>query len=423
MAKIREVLQELNPWWKGKFILEFKERQIYKELQEFMPMPQMIAITGLRRVGKTTLMRKIIDDELKRGFDPKSIMYFSFDEFKDVEVREVIREYEDLTQRRIQDGKYLLLLDEIQKLSDWENQIKGVYDTFGKNVKIILSGSESLFIKNRSKETLAGRIFMFEVEPLSFKEFLYFKGVDFEPIGVYEGELLTLFNEFTLTLGFPEMVGISEKRIIERYVKESIVERVVYKDIQKLFGIKDVSVIESLLNILMDEPGQILEMSGLASELNISRQTLSNYMTYLEESFLVRKLYNFSRNRRKTGRKLKRYYPAVISVDLLFRDDDLSKSRVFEWNVVNQLNGEFFWRDSYKNEVDVILPGENPMPVEIKYGKLDMKGLKRFMDKFGVGKGYIISYNRQEEHKINGRVIRVVPAFKFLLSQDNYDAK
>jgi predicted AAA+ superfamily ATPase len=227
-------------------------------------------------------------------------------------------------------------------LKNWEEQLKRLYDTFGKNIKIIISGSESLFIKKKSKETLAGRIFEFKVEPLSFKEFLNFKGVDFRPVGLYEKKLINLLNEFTLTLGFPELVGIKDKEVIKKYSRESIVEKVVYRDIPKLFKIKDASIIESLLNVFMEKPGQLTEISELAKELKISRQTLSNYLTYLEESFLLKKLHNFSRSRRMVERKLKKYYPAIISTDLLFSEDDSSKAKVFEWLIVNQLKAEFF---------------------------------------------------------------------------------
>jgi len=418
MAKIKEVLQDLNPWWKNEFEPEFKEREIYKQILRFMQMPQVIAFTGLRRVGKTTLMLMIVKDALKNNFEPQDIIYLSYDEFREVEIREVVREYEVMMEKNFRKGKYLLLLDEIQKLSNWEDQVKGIYDAFGKNIRIIISGSESLFIKKKSKETLAGRIFDFKVEPLSFKEFLFFKGVDLKPAGLYERELLRLFEEFSLTLGFPELVGVKEKYVIKKYVKESIVERVVYRDMQKLFGIKDISVIESILNILMEEPGQIIDLSKLADELNISRQTLTTYFTYMEESFLIRKLYNYSRNRRKVERKLKKYYPTIISVDLLFREDDLSKSRVFEWLVVNQLNAEFFWRDPYKNEVDIIIPDEKPTPVEIKYGKINAEGVTKFMEKFKVNKGYIISYDKEETREINGKTISITPAFKFLLTRE-----
>ncbi len=414
MTTIKEALIDSNVWWKEKFKLEFKDREIYKQIQKFLSLPQIIALTGLRRVGKTTLMFKIVEDAIKRGFDARNIIYFSFDEFRNAKIRDVIKEYERIFEKDIKNGKYLLLLDEIQKLSNWEDQVKRIYDTF-KNIKIIISGSESLFIKKRSKETLAGRIFEFKVEPLSFREFLEFKNAKFKPIELYEKKLFKLFNEFILTQGFPELVGIKDRDIIKKYVKESIVEKVIYKDIPTLFKIKDVTIIESLLDILMEEPGQIIEISDLAKELKISRQALSNYFNYLEESFLVRKLYNFSTNRRKIERKLKKYYPTVISVNLLFKGDELSKSRVFEWLLVNQLKAEFFWRDPYKNEVDVVLVDKKPIPIEIKYGKIDTKGILAFMHKFNVNKGYIISNEVEEKQKINRKTISIIPAFKFLI--------
>ncbi len=415
MPKIKDALQDSNPWWKEEFTVEFRDRDIYERIKKFLPLPQMIAFTGLRRVGKTTLMFKIVEDYIRNGFDPRNIIYFSFDEFRATELREVMKEYEALLEKDFRKGDYLLLIDEIQKLNNWDEQIKRIYDTFSKNLKIIVTGSESLQIKNKSRETLAGRLLDFKVETLSFKEFLLFRGVKFEPIGLYEKELNKLFSEFMVTLGFPELVNIKDKSIIKKYVKESIVEKIFYMDIPRLFKISDASVLEPLLNILMEEPGQILEISDLAKELKISRQTLSNYLNYLEKSFLLRKLYNFSKSRRKVERKLKKYYPTLISVDLLFKDDDLSKSKVFEWFMVNQLKSEFFWRDPYKKEVDIVLADDKITPIEVKYGRIDFAGLSAFMRKFKVSQGYVISAREEREQKIDDKAILIIPAFKFLL--------
>jgi hypothetical protein len=416
MTQIKDALQDFNPWWKEEFKIEFKEREIYKKIQKFLPLPQIIAFTGLRRVGKTTLMLKIIEDTIKKGFNSGNIIYFSFDEFKEIEIRKVMDEYEELMEKSLKKEKYLLLLDEIQKLNNWEEHLKRIYDLFKDNVKIIISGSESLFLKRKSKETLAGRIFEFKIEPLSFKEFLYFKNIEFKSVELYKKELISLFKEFTLTLGFPELVEIKEKEIIKKYIKEGIIEKIIYRDIPALFKIKEISLLESLLNIFLENPGQLVDISELAKKLKISRQTLSSYLSYLEEAFLIRKLYNFSKSRRKVERKLRKYYPTIISTDILFKEDILSKSKVFEWLIVNQLNAEFFWRDPYKNEVDIVMVNEKLMPVEIKYGKIDdLKGILAFMRKFKVDEGFIISFDLEKKQNINNKIISVIPAFKFLL--------
>ena len=75
MTQIDEALVDSNPWWKGDFEIEYKEREIYNQLAKFRKMPQILALTGLRRVGKTTLMLKMVEEELKMGFEPKNIIY------------------------------------------------------------------------------------------------------------------------------------------------------------------------------------------------------------------------------------------------------------------------------------------------------------------------------------------------------------
>lgn len=415
MTQIRDIMVESNRWWRKKYLIEYKERDIYKKISKYLELPQIIAFTGIRRVGKTTLMHKIIKDYITKGFSPKNILYFSFDEFKQTDIREILKEYERLVEKNLEDEKFIVLLDEIQKLEGWGEKLKGIYDIYNKNVKIIITGSESLFIKKKAKETLAGRIFEFKIETLTFKEFLRFKEKKFENIKLHEKEILKLFDEYILTQGFPELVEIKDKEIIKKYIKESIVEKVIYRDIANLINIKDVSILESLLNIFMEKPGQIIDLSELGNELKITRQTMSNYIRYLEDSFLIKKLYNYSGNRRKIERKLKKYYPTIISPNLLFKEDDYSKSIVFESILINQLNAEYFWRDPYKNEVDVILDQDKPKPIEIKYGKIETKGLLSFMKKFNVGKGYILSSNQEKEIIHNDKKITIIPAYIYLL--------
>ena len=82
MVEIISYMREFNPWWEGKFKLEYKEREIYSKIKKFLEMPQIIALTGLRRVGKTTIMLKIVEEWLSSGFDPQNIFFFSFDDFK-----------------------------------------------------------------------------------------------------------------------------------------------------------------------------------------------------------------------------------------------------------------------------------------------------------------------------------------------------
>jgi hypothetical protein len=413
MANIRDAINEFNPWWKGGFDLKLKEREVYGRMQKFMTMPHIIALVGLRRVGKTSIMQQIIKDYLDRGFERRRIFYFSFDEFRNSDIREILTVYEDMVGFGLRDGKYLVLLDEIQKNDGWENQLKVLYDLYGKNVKFIISGSESLFIRKNTKESLAGRLFEFKIEPLNFKEFLAFKEARYDNIKLYSEELRRAFWEFSQTMGFPELVGVRDKDLIKKYLKEGIVDKVLYRDIPQMIGIRDAPALDAILNVFMEDPGQMADLNELAAELKISRQTISSYVYYLEAAFLLNKLYNYSGSRRKVERKLKKYYPEIISVDLLMRDDDHSRSRVFEWFVVTRLGAEFFWRDPFKNEVDVIMADGTPL--EIKYGKIDLAGIKAFMRKFKRKKGIVITHREKGTRKEDGFEINLIPAYEFLL--------
>ena len=113
MAEINEVLTELNVWWKEEFKVEFREREIYRQIQKFVPLPQIIALTGLRRVGKTTLMYKLIEDAITDGHDPRNIIYFSFDEFRAVQIRQVLRAYGNMSSVTI-----FFVLDQIIRQGD-----------------------------------------------------------------------------------------------------------------------------------------------------------------------------------------------------------------------------------------------------------------------------------------------------------------
>ena len=413
MVTIQERLVEFNPWWKETFTLEFRPRIVYDKIRKFHSLPQIVALTGLRRVGKSTLLKKIVQDEITAGKDPKSILYFSFDEFKDTEPSEILRAYNELTGKDVSKEKTLLLFDEVQKITDWENKIKTIYDLFKGKTKIYISGSESLFVKTKSKETLAGRIFYFKVETLSFREYLDFKQKKFEPIVLYQKELFNEFKEFIQAQGFPEIVNVTDREVIQKYIQEGIVEKIVYRDIPTVYAVKETAVLESLLKLLMEEPGQIIDMQTLASQFKTTRQTISNYFSFLEQAFLIRKLYNYSPNKRKVERKLKKYYPAIIAPALVFKEDPISQSKVLECVTANNLNGEFFWRDQYKNEVDIILTEPALIPIEVKLSETKSKSLELFMQKFKAKKGYIITQNQEMKEK--GK-IEAMPAFKYFLA-------
>lgn len=406
--RIAEALERSNPWWKGDFEIEYKPRKIYLNLTKFMKSRQIISLTGLRRTGKTTILLKLVKDFLA-DYGKENVIYFSFDDFREIRIREVLNAYFELMKKEA-GGAFLFLFDEIQKIRGWEEQLKRIYDE-NKKIKLIISGSESLFIRKGARESLAGRMFEFQVRPLCFKEFLEFREKDFSNIRLYKKEILFEFRKFLYSNGFPEIIDEDEE-FIRKYIKENVFEKIIYRDIPQIVPIENPEILAQMFNILAKNPGQLIQIEKLAKELAISRQTASGYLDYLEKSFLIRKVYNFSRNARKTQTRLKKYYPT-----LLFPEEIETKEifgSVFETFAVNELNAEFFWRDAYKNEVDIILKDKELLPIEVKVSIIETKALRLFMNKFRVKRGVILTYDKEESLG----EIEAVPFYKYLLNTD-----
>src|SRR3989344_5420906 len=202
-----------------------------------MDKKQIIAITGLRRVGKTTLMKKIIKESLENNFSEKNIFYFSFDEFSNIRIMELIKLYEKIIGKEIEKEKFLMVFDEIQKVKNWSEQLKVVYDLYP-NIKFLVSGSESLFIRKKSRESLAGRIYEFRMTTLSFKEYLRFKEIKIDNIWLQREKIVKEFKAYLSNNGFPEIVN-EEEDIAQKYIKEGIIEKILYRDILEVFEVKN----------------------------------------------------------------------------------------------------------------------------------------------------------------------------------------
>lgn len=410
--KLQFILKETNLWWQDRDfkMKDYVSRAIFPQIEDFLKLRQIIALVGLRRTGKTTLMLKLVEDYLKK-ISHTNILYFSFDDFSLLDLEDLLVAYREIFPKlNLKTDSFLFCLDEVQKLKNWQEKIKRLYDTYP-NVKMVISGSESLFLRKRSKETLGGRIFEFSILPLTFKEYLRFTKKEnlINNIELYKEVLKQEYRNYLRINGFPELVGIEDNLVIHKYLKESIIDKILFKDIPTLFKIGNVEILGEILDIIMFSPGQIIDMTKLSKELKISRQSVSLYLTYLEKSFLIKKLYNFSKNLRKQKRALKKYYPAVIFPSMV--DNNLSVC--IENSLIWQLEAQFFYRDVYKNEVDIILVDEkkNFSPLEIKTGKIETGGIAHFLKKYKIEKGIILSL----DYKGKRQNIEIIPLYQYLL--------
>ncbi len=424
-------LIDFNPWWSSGQVplrlLEDKKRELYKEIQNLLSNKQIVSIIGLRRTGKTTLMYQLIDHLLNGGVPEKRIMYFSFDK-KVSSIKEILQTYkqEIVMEEEISKQSYLFL-DEIQKLDDWQNKIKLIYDR-NLPIKFILSGSSSLTLKKNGKETLAGRNYISKLPPLTFREYLKLNSISYpkftsvekcyKETRLEEDRYITDFHRFVNFHGLPETINMDEE-VTKKYIRSSLIDQVIYKDIPANYDIEDPSVIEELLRIIAERPGMLLRFESLASDLSRTRQTISKYIFYLENSFLLKLIYNYSGSFITSAKKLKKVYfshPCIVNTLKSSRENI---GRLVENHIINELNIEFFHRRQQK-EVDALIRRDGSiLPVEIKYKKniknSDEKNLIDFMNKEELNAGLILT---KDTFEIDGGRIFKIPSYYFLLFKE-----
>lgn len=403
-------------WEKGFFYPYPVKRKAFDFLLSYLSKRQIIEITGLRRTGKSTLIFQLINHLIQKSAEPFSILYFTYDEeWPAVEI--LLQEYFIQTGIDYKKDKIYVFLDEIQKLPDFQNQIKIFYDLYP-NIKFVISGSTSLFIKKKSRESLAGRIFSYILSPLSFNEYLIFKentGLLDKP-GLYSSELEKEFKIY-LNSQFIESIFIP-KLADKREYFSSIIKKIVFEDLPSVFRFDNPQVLWRICQFIAQKPGCIINNINLSSEFQINNKTVASYLSYLEEAFLVKKLYNFSKNLISSERRLKKYYLASPSFSSSLVDFS-DYSSLFENYAVSLCPASYFFRDSYGHEVDFILSieGKDIFPVEVKYKKEikqnDLNNLLLFLDEFSITRGFLLYMGIKEKTiKIKGKAVTLIPYFE-----------
>lgn len=413
-------LENFNPWWKtGKVPAEFagRKRKIYDKVARYIDKRQIVLFTGLRRVGKTTLMHQIIEELLKKNVKPYNIMYFSFDEMR-YDLEEIIRQYEaDVLREDVSKNKTYLFLDEIQKLEGWPSKVKLLYDA-NPGLKIFLTGSAQITMWQGTRESLAGRFFDFLIKPLDFEEYLDFKGagIDREREKIFEKELKKHMAAFLKTGGFVEAIGMEEP-VLRKYLKESLLERVIFVDIPQTFKLDLPELLMKLLAVTASRPGFYLDYKNLSNDLNVDQRTIANYVSYLEYALFLQKLYNYSKNLFTSEKKVKRLYPSNTAFTLAL-NPQAGLPVVLEQFFVNSLEARFFLKTPQKEEIDIIhVHDKTVLPVEIKIrekvGREDVKTLFKFLERNMLNKALLITLDTETKFERENLLVEAIPYWKY----------
>lgn len=399
-------------------------RKIYKTLFENLKNNKIIILTGARQVGKTSLMKKMLEDVKK----DQNTAFLDMDLAANLEKGESLEKFIDflyLNGYTEEKDRFYVFVDEFQKAQNLANIFKNIYDHY-KNIKIIASGSSSLTIKNNLKESLAGRKFIFEINPLDFEEFLIFKQ-DKKALDYYKNipkikssdaqlpNLLDKYlNEFLIFGGYPE-VALNDNYETKKKLLESIFDLYIEKDIMIFSDIENIPAFKKIVGILAVNNGQLINYDRLAREAGVHNKTVRSYLSLIEDTYIVKEVKPFHSNKNKELTKTPKYYFSDIGVRNYFLNNysDLQKrvdkGQIWETYILQELvkNGfpnVKFWRTKNGKELDFILEEESEtLPIEVKYesgGEAShLNNLFYFLDNYNLSKGFLLSKNFNKDIK------------------------
>lgn len=268
-------------------------------------------ITGVRRSGKSTLLKMFKEYLLKIGVNEKNIIHINFESA----IYDDIKDYKDLYKKiknDVSEERCYILLDEVQNVEKWEKAVNSINIDF--NVDIYITGSNAYLLSSELATLLSGRYIEIKMFPLSFKEFLEFNNYD-------RNNIEDKFNEYLKYGGLPAISQIKDKNDLVMTYLNDIYNTIVKKDIIERNGIKDIALLENIVKYVASNIGSPISANKISDYLNSNKivektnhQTIDNYLKMLENAFIVYKADRSDIRSKAILKTLGKYYLADTGI-------------------------------------------------------------------------------------------------------------
>lgn len=413
----RIVIQQKNQEFK---IKETTLREKLPEIKKWIRKDnRIIIITGLRRSGKSTLLKQIMHDN-------NNFCYVNFEDerFIDFKAQNFERLHEVLIE--IYGENSIYFFDEIQNIEKFETFVRRLQD---QDKKIILTGSNATMLSRELGTHLTGRYKSFGIYPFSFREFIKYKNINLDNTSMYLTEkkvqIIKLFQDYLSKGGMPEYL----KNEDIDYIRITY-ENIIYRDIIVRYNIKKQKILRELVNILATDIASKITYNSLKNILKLSNAiTIKEYISHLENSYLFFELPKFDYSLKKQLSTPKKIY----TVDPMFHmlcgmNYSKNKGRILENMVFIDLKRgghEIFYYEN-KNECDFVIKDKNKISnaIQVCYNlhkenkKREINGLLEAMEKFKLKKGILLTNEQEDELSMNNKKITVTPVWKWMLTKE-----
>lgn len=427
-GEILRALSDWNIWWETKSVpddLKGKERAD-SNLLPTLKFKEIKAITGVRRSGKSTLLYQLISSLLSK-VDPRDILFINFED--EVLNKYTIDEIYNAYISTYPSKDLYLFLDEVNRKENWEKWVRKKYDL--REIKqFYVTGSSSFLLQGEYSSLLSGRNIKQKIFPLSFKEYLDFSNFRMEDPSLLSSrrssELKGILNNYIEFGGFPE-VFFKEARD-KRKLLINYYEDIIYRDIADRHKVQP-NRVRDLANFLITNISNTVSNRNIRNNLGLGLETISNYLDWLEDSYLILQIPYFSYSLAEQQKRPKKTYCVDNGlrnvVSLRFSQDI---GRLVENIVFVELKRRdkevYYWKDERQREVDFVLK-EGLQPnfiIQVCWNIQDKKARQREISsllsclmEFKLSEGLIITEDLQDEEKIENRTIIYKPLWQWLI--------
>jgi len=285
-------LQKYNFWDAELPDIGFLRQNYLNRINDFIGNNLIKVLVGQRRTGKSYLLRQIILSLISKGVNPKNIFYIN-KEYTDFDFITNYTELEDLIityqNELIPEGKIYLFIDEVQRIEGWERLVNSYSQNYTRSYEIFISGSNSQLLSTELATLLSGRYIQFQILPFSYLEFISIK---------QKPNTKESFLTYMQSGGLPELFHLPNDETKRHYLS-AIKDTVLLHDIIQRYNIKDIRLLEDIFSFLVNNASNLISIYSIVKYFagknrKTNYDTVANYISYLQNSFLIHQVDRFS---------------------------------------------------------------------------------------------------------------------------------
>ena len=418
-----------------RIITDFIEKEIKGILPREYGIPleskKVVSLIGVRRSGKSSILFDIIN-KLRQKHPRENMIYLNFEDdrlypLKLEHLDLILEAYFELYPHKREEKLYLFL-DEVQVVDGWELYVRRIHDNF--DISIYVTGSSAKLLSSDIATSMRGRTISFEIFPFSFAEYLAFKNIE---VNLHSSKSLSYiknaFESYIVDGGFAETIG--EDAFIARKILSDYLELIVYKDIAERYNIHNTALLKHLTKYCFTNIATLVSFTKLYNEFKsqgykLSKDTIFNYMAYLEDAYALFTVPIYRNNIKEEQRNPKKIYAVDNGFKKIY-DYAISedKSKLYEniafLHLRRQTKNLYYYKG--KQEVDFYAKLDTKeLLVNVSYDikdektrKREIEGLVEAMEYFSLKESYLITHEAKEEIVIEDKKIIVLPMIEWLL--------